>query len=51
MYLWVVPTNICEKLVNEPAHQGSGCVNSCNELRYNLVCRKTQHAACETEER
>lgn len=40
-YLGVVATNVCKKLVNEPAHQGSGRVNPCNELGYNLACRKT----------
>lgn len=40
-YLGVVATNVCKKLVNEPAHQGSGCVDPCNELGYNLACRKT----------
>lgn len=48
MYLGVVPANVREKLVDEASHQGPGRVNSCNELRYNLVFGKTQNVACET---
>lgn len=39
-YLGVIPTNVCEKLVNEAAHQGPGRINSRNELRYNLLFKK-----------
>lgn len=39
-YLGVIPTNVCEKLVNKAAHQGPGRINSCNELRYNLLLKK-----------
>lgn len=46
-YLRVVPANVCEKLVNEAAHQRPGSIDPCDELRYNLVFRKTRCAACE----
>lgn len=46
-HLGVVPTNVCEKLVDKTSHQGPWRINSCNELRYNLIFRKTQYAAYE----
>ena len=48
-YLRVVPANVGEKLVDEASHQGPGRINSCNELRYDLVFRKTRNAARETQ--
>lgn len=39
-YLGVVPTNVCEKLVNEASHQGPGRVDSGNELRNDLLLKR-----------
>lgn len=44
-YLRVVPTNVCEKLVNEAPHQWPGRINSRNELRYDLVFKRARDAA------
>ena len=48
-YLGVVPANVCEKLVNEAAHQGPRRIDSRNELRYNLAFGKTRYAAREMQ--
>lgn len=44
-YLRVVPTDVCEKLVNETSHQRPGRINSRNELRYDLVFKRARDAA------
>lgn len=44
-YLRVVPTDVCEKLVNEAPHQRPGRINSRNELRYDLVFKRARDAA------
>lgn len=44
-YLRVVPTDVCEKLVNETSHQRPGRINSRNELRYDLVFKRAWDAA------
>lgn len=36
-YLWVVPPDVREKLVNKSAHQRTRSVDSSNELRDYLV--------------
>lgn len=48
-YLGVISPNVSEKLVNETSNQGPGCINSRNELRYNLVFTKIQYVAYEIE--
>ena len=35
-YLWVVLAEVSQQLVNEPADQRPGSVDSSNKLRYNL---------------
>lgn len=44
-YLRVVPTDVCEKLVNETSHQRPGRIDSRNELRYDLVFKRARDRA------
>lgn len=35
-YLWMIPSNVCQQLVDEPTHQSSRGVDSSYELRDHL---------------